>query len=132
MLLLLVLNDTGVNLECGAHLSTADFTVLHPAAERGLAGQTGRLGVLDLVLVDDHPHPVHGDVLLSNGDGLDVAVPTLDPSLNTFRQLPDVLEFLHGLSIVRSHHVGDTDLSWNVSLLQCRDSEYIDLTPPHT
>merc|ERR1719411_1916796 len=109
IMFLLVITNARVNLEGCAHLSTADFTVLHQTADSSLPGDGGRQ-VLDLVLVDDHPHPVGRDVLLGDGDGLDVAVPALDAPLDALRQLPDVLQFLHSLSIVWPHQSGDTDL----------------------
>ena len=137
MIMLRIITDTSVNLEGGAHLSTADFTVLHQAADSGLARERGQ-HVLDLVLVDDHPHPVRGDVLLGDGDGLNVPVPALDAPLNALRQLPDVLQFLHGLSVVWAHEVGDTDLQWNVGITTTVPSAYVvlstakcnDLPPP--
>ena len=124
IMLLLVITNKRVNLEGCAHLSTADFTVLHLTADSGLAGDGGG-EVLDLVLVDDHPHPVGRDVLLGDGDGLDVAVPALDAPLDALRQLPDVLQFLHGLSVVWPHQPGDTDLQPRSLSLNVRMSHYV-------
>merc|ERR1711936_338654 len=101
--------DPGVYLESCTHLAAADLAVLHLAVDLRLPADR-RLEILDLVLVDDHPHPVVRDVLVRDGDGLDVPVPAPDTSLDTFRHLPDLQELVLGLGIVRAQEIRDADL----------------------